>query len=258
MALVELDGVCVSYPKLTPSARSFQVAVYQRLGGNLHMHDRAVEVQALSDVSLRLTDGDRLGMIGSNGAGKTTLLRVIAGVLPPQRGRLQVEGHLASYTDFTLGMDSEASGWDNIIFRCIFMGLTFEKARALAPSIAEFSGLGPYLDLPVRTYSSGMFIRLAFSVTTAIAPDVLVMDEMIGAADAQFLDKAQQRLSSVMDSAAIMVLSSHNVSLLQSLCNRAIWMDGGRIRAEGGTEEVLKAYHEDILARAEEDKRRQA
>src|SRR5262245_16360116 len=149
-------------------------------------HDQTVVVRALDGIDLELKDGDRLGLIGHNGSGKTTLLRVLAGVYSPTRGSALIEGSISSYTDLTLGMDPEATGWENIVFRCAFLGLSFREAKRLSPTIAEFSELGKYLDLPTRTYSSGMFLRLAFAISTAIEPDIMIMDEMIAAGDAGF------------------------------------------------------------------------
>ena len=147
-------------------------------------------MRALDGIDLELKDGDRLGLIGHNGSGKTTLLRVLAGVYPPSGGSASIEGSISSFTDLTLGMDPEATGWENIIFRCAFMGMSFREAKRLSPAIAEFSELGEYLDLPTRTYSTGMFLRLAFAISTSIEPDILIMDEMIAAGDAQFIEKA--------------------------------------------------------------------
>src|SRR5262245_56165567 len=183
MAFISLDGVSIAFPIFTSTTRSLKTAVFSRLGGTLAAHDNTVIVEALKNISLNLTDGDRLGLVGHNGAGKTSLLRVIAGVYPPLVGRAMIEGKVSSFTDITLGMDPEATGWENIVFRCVFMGMTFAEARAVSPAIGEFSELGEFLDLPVRTYSGGMFLRLAFAISTTVQPDILVMDEMIGAGD---------------------------------------------------------------------------
>src|SRR5262245_60425418 len=198
MARVQLDQVFIDYPIYTCHTRAFKTLVIGRLGGKLAEHQQTTIVQALSGVSLELTAGDRLCLIGENGSGKTTLLRVISGVYAPQRGQVKILGSVSSFTDITLGMDMEATGWENIIFRSIFMGLTFAEAHRLAPSIGEFTELGAYLDLPVRTYSSGMFMRLAFTIVTSVSPDIIVMDEMIGTGDALFLAKAHRRLGEML------------------------------------------------------------
>ena len=140
MAHITLSNVSVRFPIFTSHTRSIRTAVFSSLGGHIDTHNRSVSVHALDDVSLELTEGDRLGLVGHNGSGKTTLLRVAAGVYEPESGSVATAGRIASFTDITLGMDPESTGWDNIIFRCVFMGLTFAEARRLSPSIAEFSG----------------------------------------------------------------------------------------------------------------------
>src|SRR5262249_33541314 len=143
-------------------------------------------------IDLDLQDGDRLGLIGHNGSGKTTLLRVLSGVYTPETGSISIEGKISSLTDFSLGMDPESTGWENIAFRCAFLGTTFEEARKMAPAIAEFSELGEYLDLPTRTYSTGMFLRLAFAISTAIDPEILILDESVASGDRYFIEKAKR------------------------------------------------------------------
>jgi ABC-type polysaccharide/polyol phosphate transport system ATPase subunit len=242
MAYVRLKQVFIEYPIYTSHTRALKTVVISRLGGQLAEHDQTTIVRALTGISLELTAGDRLCVIGENGSGKTTLLRVISGVYPPQRGKVKILGSVSSFTDITLGMDMEASGWDNIIFRCIFMGLTFAEARRLAPSIGDFTELGEYLDLPVRTYSSGMFMRLAFAIVTSVAPDIIVMDEMIGTGDALFLAKAERRLAELLTNTKILVLATHNTAIATLLCNKALWLDKGKIRKFGPAEAVLEDY----------------
>ncbi len=250
MAIIETSGVSLEFPAFTPSARSLQLRVYDKLGGVIAKHDQAIIVRALDNVSLTLRDGDRLGLIGHNGAGKTSLLRVMSRVYRPSSGTVRIVGTQSSYTDLALGMDGEASGWDNIIFRCVFLGMTFAEARRMAPEIAEFSGLGGHLDMPVRTYSTGMFVRLAFSISTAIHPDILIMDEMIGAGDADFIAKAEQRLTSLLERSKILVISSHDMAIVQRLCTEVAWLEKGRVRLLGTPADVIQAYHDDINANA--------
>jgi ABC-type polysaccharide/polyol phosphate transport system ATPase subunit len=246
MARVSLKNVSVEFPIFTSHTRSIRTVVTSQLGGHLSNHNSTHIVAALQDISIELNDGDRLGLIGHNGSGKTTFLRVVAGVYPPMRGEIMVEGALSSFTDITLGMEPEATGRQNIVFRCVFLGLTFAEAEALAPSIGEFSELGEFLDLPVRTYSSGMFVRLAFAISTAVQPDIVVMDEMIGVGDQSFIRKAQQRIQEILTRASIMVLASHNQEILRAFCNKAIWLEKGRIKLLGSVQEVLDASNEAI------------
>jgi ABC-type polysaccharide/polyol phosphate transport system ATPase subunit len=247
MARIALRNVTIAFPIFSSHTRSIRTAVFSRLGGSLAAHNDTVIVRALANVSLDLTDGDRLGLVGSNGAGKTTFLRVISGVYPPLTGEAVIEGRVSSFTDISLGMEMEATGWDNIIFRCVFLGLTFAEARALAPSIGEFCELGPYLNLPVRTYSTGMFLRLAFAISTAVQPDIVVMDEMIGAGDESFMQKAQKRIGDLLERTRILVLASHSQRIIRNFCNKVLWLENGKIRMLGLTDDVLLTYERATL-----------
>jgi ABC-type polysaccharide/polyol phosphate transport system ATPase subunit len=242
MARISLHGVNVDFPIVNQSSVSLQLRLLQALGGRLTSHHATVVVRALDGIDLELRDGDRLGIIGHNGSGKTTLLRVLSGVYPPQQGRATIEGSISSFTDITLGMDSEANGWENIIFRCAFMGMTFARAKELSGAIAEFSELGSYLDLPVRTYSTGMFMRLAFAISTSIEPDILIMDEMIATGDAQSIEKAKRRLHELMNRANILVLASHDMRLIEAICDKVIWMEHGRVKQTGPPKEIAATY----------------
>ena len=242
MARISLRQVDLDFPIVSSAAVSLQLRLYQALGGELANHDRMIVVRALKGVDLELADGDRIGLIGHNGAGKTTLLRVLAGVYQPTGGRVAIDGEVSSLTDITLGMDSEATGLDNIVFRLIFMGLTFTAARALAPAIAEFSELGEYLKLPVRTYSTGMYLRLAFAISTSIEPEILIMDEMISAGDASFIEKAKRRIHALLERTSILALASHDFAMIRQVCNKAAWLEHGMIRALGQPDEVIPLY----------------
>jgi ABC-type polysaccharide/polyol phosphate transport system ATPase subunit len=242
MARISLKQVVVEFPIVNAASQSLQLRLYQALGGKLTAHHKLVVVRALDGIDLELKDGDRLGLIGHNGSGKTTLLRVLAGVYPPTGGSASIEGSISSFTDLALGMDPEATGWDNIIFRCAFLGLSFREAKQLSPAIAEFSELGEYLDLPTRTYSSGMFLRLAFAISTCIEPDILIMDEMITAGDAQFIQKAERRLHELVDKTNILALASHDLAMIKKICNRVLWLDHGIVKHLGPPEEALERY----------------
>src|SRR5450756_2252070 len=183
MASVSLHEVSVEFPVRTPDAHSLQLRLWSAVGGRLATQANGVSVRALSNISITLAEGDRIGLVGNNGAGKTTLLRVLAGFYPPTSGTVKRMGRTTALTDISLGMDREATGLENILFRLVFMGHTFAEARRLSPEIEEFSELGEYLKMPVHTYSSGMYLRLAFSISTAVSSEILVMDEMISAGE---------------------------------------------------------------------------
>jgi ABC-type polysaccharide/polyol phosphate transport system ATPase subunit len=242
MAHVRLKDVTLDYPVFTSYTHTLRKDLFSRLGGRVEAYDRTLFIRALDGLDLDLSASDRLGLVGHNGAGKTTLLRVIAGVYQPQLGEVDIVGRISSFTDITLGMDLEATGWENIIFRCVFMGLTFSEARKLSPTIGEFSELGHYLDMPVRAYSSGMFLRLAFAISTSIFPDIIIMDEMISAGDASFIEKAHRRIQELVQRAQILVLASHNAEILARFCNKILWLEKGRARLYGDAREVLHEY----------------
>lgn len=246
MASIILDHASVSFPLFSTHTRSVRTALFSKLGGQIEAYNRTINVQALKDITLSLGDGDRLGLVGHNGAGKTTFLRLISRVYPPTAGSVRIDGNISSFTDITLGMEPEATGWQNIIFRCVFLGLTFREAEALAPSIAEFSELGEFLDLPVRTYSSGMFLRLAFAISTSVEPDIVVMDEMIAAGDQAFLAKARRRIEDLLEKASILVLASHSDEIVRDFCTKALWLEKGAVRMFDTAEDVLSAYQASI------------
>jgi homopolymeric O-antigen transport system ATP-binding protein len=199
-------------------------------------------VQALDGIDFALARGDRLGVIGRNGSGKSTLLRVMAGIYPPDTGTLEIEGRVAALLNIGLGMRIEATGERNIILRGLIDGLTKKEAEAHVADIAEFAELGDYIKLPVRTYSSGMAMRLNFAIATAFEPEILLLDEWIGAGDETFGKKVQARMEDLVEQAGIVVLASHNSDLIERSCNLALWLDQGRAKAFGPIDDVMKLY----------------
>lgn len=231
MAHIILEKCSLDLPIYGTSNRSLkQMVLSAATGGRIASDSRKITVvNALSDVSLHIKAGDRVGLVGHNGAGKTSLLRMLAGVYEPSRGRLQVEGRITSLIDVTLGMDHEATGYDNIMLRGLILGLSKKKIKEITPDIEEFSGLGEYLSMPVRAYSSGMVLRLAFSIVTCVHPDILLMDEWLSVGDAEFVSKAEERLQQMVDKASILVIASHNAQIISRLCNVQIRLAHGRI-----------------------------
>jgi lipopolysaccharide transport system ATP-binding protein len=230
MPHISAEGICVEFPIWNPSHRSLKNAVLRATtGGRLARESSTrVVVQALSDLSFEFARGDRIGLVGNNGSGKTTLLRVLSGIYEPVRGRLEVSGRVSSLLDLSLGMDHEATGLENIVLRGVLMGLPPVAIQEKVSEIAEFSELGDYLSMPIRTYSSGMLLRLAFAVSTSVAPEILLLDEWLSVGDAGFRDKAERRLLELIESSAIMVLASHDESLIRRFCSRMLRLEHGR------------------------------
>ncbi len=196
----------------------------------------------MRNVSFELNDGERLGIIGHNGAGKSTLLKLIAGVYPPTSGFREVQGSIGSLFDIALGFECDASGWDNIRYRGYLQGETPRTIKSKLLSIAEFSELGHFLDMPVRYYSAGMMIRLAFSIASTIQPEILLIDEVLAAGDLSFQRKAKDRMHELMSQARLMVLISHDLGTLPSLCSKVAWMDHGQIVRIGPAEQIIDEY----------------
>ena len=246
MANIKLSDVEVEFPVHNSNSRSLQMRVLSSVGGQIADHNRSIVIQALRKINLEIPDGGRIGLVGHNGSGKTTLLRVLSGAYEPSRGVVEVRGRLSSLTDITLGMDTEATGRDNIIFRSVFMGLGFKEARELAPSIEEFSELGEFLSMPVRTYSTGMFLRLAFAISTAVDPEIMIMDEMIGTGDLPFLAKAKKRLNEMIERVSILVLATHDSTIMESLCKDIVWLRRGEIQEVGPFHKTYPKYLKSI------------
>jgi ABC-type polysaccharide/polyol phosphate transport system ATPase subunit len=201
-----------------------------------------LEVNALQNLNLHLGDGDRLGVIGHNGAGKSTLLKLLAGVYPPTQGTRTVEGKISSLFDLVLGFEPEASGWENIAYRGYLQGETPRTIQSKLQDIADFSELGDFLNMQVRYYSSGMLLRLAFSIASAIEPEILLVDEVLSVGDMSFQTKARQRMREMSSKARIVVMVTHELASLPLVCEKAIWLDHGRMMKFGPTQEVISAY----------------
>lgn len=197
------------------------------------------EGPALHEIDLDIEPGEYVAILGLNGAGKTTLLRTLAGIYEPVGGRLEVDGSIGSLIDPAAGMDAEATGRENIILRGLFLGLSESECEALAEEAGRFSGLGEFLDVPIRTYSAGMSVRLSFAAATLMEPEILLMDEWFMAGDADFIERANERLEKLVTGADILVLATHNMSIVRKWCTRAIRLSGGRVVGDGPVEEIL-------------------
>jgi lipopolysaccharide transport system ATP-binding protein len=230
---ISLENVTVRFPIYDARQRSFKRTVMAAASGGRFVPagvtNKRTVVQALTDINLQIHNGERVALIGGNGAGKTTLLRVLAGVYTPEEGRVKVEGHVTSLLDSMLGMDGESTGFENMYLRGLFLGLKPKEIEAVTDEIAEFSELGHFLDMPVRTYSSGMTLRLAFSISTIIKPEILLMDEWMSVGDEHFRKKAEERLEKFVGDAGILVIATHDFGLVDRLATRRVTLEHGAI-----------------------------
>ena len=243
---IETQNAWVEFPIFDAKSRSLKKAFLGKAGGTIGRNEsNVVVIEALRDITLSLKMGDRVGLVGHNGAGKSTLLRLLSGIYEPTRGSATVRGRVAPVFDLGVGMDPEISGFENIVIRGMFLGQTRKQMAAKVDEIAEFTELGDYLSMPLRTYSTGMRVRVALGVVTSIDPEILLLDEGIGAVDAEFMKKARVRLQELVARSGILVFASHSNEFLAQLCDRAMWIDHGRIRQEGGIEDVVRAYEGD-------------
>lgn len=244
MANISLINVGLDIPIFNPGARSLKKKLIQGItGGSLHQSDQGpVVVRALQNINLEFKHGDRVGLLGHNGAGKSTLLRVLSGVYKPTSGQVAINGQVASLIDVSLGIDSEATGRENIFIRGALLGLRKKQINEQLKEIIEFSELGDFIDMPVRTYSSGMHLRLAFSVSTVIRPEILIMDEWLSVGDENFKKKADSRMQKLVESTSILIIASHSKELLLKTCNRIILLDHGLVKTDSDPVGVCNKY----------------
>jgi lipopolysaccharide transport system ATP-binding protein len=244
MALIDFQNVCVDFPIYNANGRSLKKLLIQvATGGQLGADPQGrVVVRALEDLSLTLKDGDRVALLGHNGAGKSTLLRLSSGVYEPSAGVARIEGEIGSLIDISLGIDPEATGRENIFLRGGLLGMTRREISNRIDEIIDFSELGVFIDMPLRTYSTGMHLRLAFAVSTIVRPEILLMDEWLSVGDEGFKHKAEKRLTELVESTNILVIASHSRDLVMHTCNRVIWLEHGKIRMDGDPNSVCHAY----------------
>lgn len=233
MSQIHLDKVSLDFPLLVKQTRKLDT---------YDLSKSARRFRALEDVSLVLNDGDRLAIIGSNGSGKTTLLRVLAGVYQPTNGKLAIEGSIGSLIEINLGIDMESTGRESMFVRAALMGMSRKEASSIVEVVREFSELGDFFDLPVRLYSSGMQFRLAFAISSLISRDILLMDEWLSVGDEAFREKSERKLESLVSSSKILVIATHSLELTKRLCNRVIWLEGGKVVEDGSPREVIDKY----------------
>jgi lipopolysaccharide transport system ATP-binding protein len=247
MAHISLQQASVVLPIFNSSSRSLTNSLVSAATGGVLTAQRGghISIEALKNLDLEISAGDRLGIMGHNGSGKSTLLRLLSGIYEPSSGKIERSGSIASLVDISLGINAESTGRENIFLRGKLMGLSKREIDEKIDEIIEFSELGDYINLPVRIYSSGMLLRLAFSVSTSITADILIMDEWLSVGDGSFAERASNRLRELVDSSEILVIASHTRSLIEETCNKVVWLEHGVIRKVGTVEEVVPEYFGD-------------
>ncbi len=242
---IELNNVTLDIP-IFDTSRSFRETFKNKwIGGQIKKQGKSkrTSIRALENINFRLNKGDRLGLVGHNGAGKTTLLRLLARVYHPTSGRLITQGNITPLFNISIGLDPDDSGVDNIFTIGTYLGMSKEDINAKKEDIIAFSELGDFIHLPVRTYSTGMSVRLSFAIATALDPDILLMDEEIGTSDANFAEKAKRRLEAFYSKLSILVIASHSEEIIRRMCNKALLLKHGRPTAFGNVDEVLEQYN---------------
>ena len=244
MAVIDFQRVCVDFPIYSASGRSLKNRLIRVATGGQLSEDSVgvVVVRALNNLSFKINHGERVALLGHNGAGKTTLLRVLSSVYTPTSGTAFIQGKLGSLIDISLGIDPEASGIENIYIRGRLLGMSAAEIKEKTPEIVEFSELGDFIEMPVRTYSTGMHMRLAFTISTTLRPEILLMDEWLSVGDEGFKHKAEVRMNELVQSTSIMVVATHSKELAINTCTRAIWLEHGAVKMDGTSKEVCDIY----------------
>jgi lipopolysaccharide transport system ATP-binding protein len=244
MTKIVFRDVSIAFPIFNATGRSLTSSLLKVATGGLLDSDPngRVMVRALSGINLEIKEGERIGLVGHNGAGKSTMLRALSGVYAPSKGSVEIDGRIGSLIDISLGINLEASGRENIFIRGALLGLTKSEIQNRFAEIVEFSELGEFIEMPVRTYSSGMHLRLAFAVSTIVRPEILLMDEWLSVGDESFKHKAETRLAELVSTTKILVIASHSRELIASTCDRVIWLEHGQVKMDGPTSEVAPIY----------------
>ncbi len=246
MAQIDLQNVSVELPIYNVSGRSLKKKLLRVATGGSIFKDASnhIAVRSINDVSVSIRHGDRVALIGHNGAGKSTLLKVFARVYEPTAGQISVQGSISPMLDLVSGIEAEFTGYENITIRGAILGLSRKEIKQQTDKIAEFSGLGDYLAMPVRTYSSGMMVRLAFSISTCIEPEIMLIDEVFGAGDANFMVKARAKLIDMLNQSSIVIMASHSNLLLREFCNKGLLLEAGQLKYFGDIDTAIDLYKE--------------
>lgn len=242
---IRINNIDLYYPSHIYNATTLKQEVFSLLKMQKRK-ERLEDVHALKNFSLEINEGEKVGIIGHNGAGKSTLLKTIAGIYPIKSGSLDVKGEIRSLFDLNLGFDLESTGRENIMYRGLLLGESPKTMREKEKEIIDFADIGEFIDYPIRSYSAGMLVRLAFSISTSVSGEILLLDEVIGAGDASFVAKARDRMHSLMNRAKILVLVSHDLTTITEICNRVVLLKQGEVVMDGNPEEVIRYYKNSI------------
>jgi lipopolysaccharide transport system ATP-binding protein len=243
---IEIKGASLQYP-IGSYARGSLKSVLLGLLGHRDRSPKSTFVDALRDLDMHISLGERVGLIGHNGSGKSTLLRALAGIYPLAKGDITVVGRIGTLLDISLGFEPEATGRENIYYRGMTMGYSYKQMRKAEAEIVSFADLGEFIDLPIRMYSAGMCVRLGFAISTQFQPDILLVDEVFGAGDAAFARQALDRMLQMVSNAGIFVIATHDLALVEGVCQRAIWMHGGKVECDGPAAAVVAEYKRHML-----------
>lgn len=245
-ATISLKNLSLHFPIFNAHKFSLRNTIVNKLGGHLANGDGALKiVEALKNISFDAHVGDRIGLIGHNGSGKSTLMRTIAGIYAPTSGTLKVKGHISTLFGTAICTNEEMTGDENLFLGSLIFGRSYKKAKESMNSLREFTDLGDYLNLPMRTYSDGMKVRVGFAVATNFEPDILLIDEIFGAGDKEFAQKSEQRIEQLIEKSNTFLFASHSDDLIKRFCNKAILMSHGELKAFGTVDDVLKIYHQE-------------
>lgn len=242
--MIKIENVTLAYELYHDQTRSLKEAIVNIFHQRKYTDQKKSSFHALENISFEVKQGERIGIIGGNGAGKSTLLKVISGILKPTKGRIMVNGTIQPLIEISAGFNPEFSGRENIYLNGYMLGFTKKQIEDNEKSIIDFCELGDFINVPVKYYSSGMAVRLAFAIATSIEPEILLFDEMLSAGDAQFAAKAKARMDILLNRSKGMVIVSHDLNLVENLCSRALWIDHGKIAGDGSPSKVIKAYTE--------------
>ncbi|MFC7433398.1 ABC transporter ATP-binding protein [Hydrogenophaga bisanensis] len=244
MASITLNNATVDIPIYNASTRSLKTTIIKAATGGIIASDNKgrVIIRALDSINLSLRSGDRVGIIGHNGAGKSTMLRLLSRIYTPTSGTAEIIGSIGTLLDIGIGIDPESTGMENIQLRGTLLGISDEEIKAHTEEIIEFSDLGDFIHMPLRTYSTGMQLRLAFAISTMVRPDILIMDEWMSVGDEGFKHKAKERMNAMVGSSKILIVATHSAELIQTQCNKVIWLEHGKIKMEGSPEDIAPLY----------------